>query len=136
MEFEHHLFQLITRIVRADYARHSNVRREFSPDMANTHYVFTHVVTAADTLSKTFRTLGIVNSFFIKLGIIQGENHLGDLCRQFHFPLFGPDILQDPPLPDMRMLSFHAAMDMIEGQFEGDVWKFASHFRRYEKHDI
>ena len=34
------------------------------------------------------------------------------------------------------MLSFHAAMDMIESQFEGDVWKFASHFRRYKKHDL
>ena len=80
MEFEHHLFQLLTRIVCADYARHFNVRREFSPDIANTPYVFTHVVTAADTLSETFGNLGIVNGFFIKMGIIQGENHLGDLC--------------------------------------------------------
>ena len=34
-EFEQHLFQLITRIVSSDYARHLNHRRDFLPNTAD-----------------------------------------------------------------------------------------------------
>ena len=43
-EFKQHLFQLITRIVSSDYARHLNYRRDFLPNAADVLYMYTHTV--------------------------------------------------------------------------------------------
>ena len=56
--------------------------------------------------------------------------------RQFHFNIYNPIFMQDPPFPDMRMLSFHATMVLIWKRFDGDFWKFTSHFKEMYRQDL
>ena len=140
-EFKHHPFQLITRIVSADYARHVNIRRDFLPSTAHVPFMYTHTVVDETNLSKVFGKMGIVNGFFLWLGIFKGQHDMENLASQFHFSTCNPIFMQDLPCPDMQMLSFHTTMILIDGDF----WKFASHFKHmyrqrlevntYLKHD-
>ena len=135
-EFELHLFQLVMRLVCLDYARHANIRRRFSPNPENIPYMYTHTIAAASTLSEIFGKMGLVNGFFMQVGIMQGESHLTELTRKFHFHLYPTDLIKDPPVPDMQMLSFHSTMVFLQHDFNGDMWKFGSHFRRVQKRDL
>ena len=136
LNFQHHLFQLTTRMVCADYARHANERRDYLPNAASIPYTYTHTVAVESDLSKVFGGMAIVNSFFVSLGIFQGKNHLEDFTKHFHFMLFNALFLKDPPRPDMRMLAFHATMYLITTKFEGDFWKFATHFKWVYRQDL
>ena len=135
-EFEQHLFQLITRIVSSDYARHLNHRRDFLPNAADVPYMYTHTVVGESSLSRVFGKMGILNSFFLRLGIFKGQYHMEDLVRQFHFNIYNPMFMQDPPFPDMQMLSFHATTVLVRKRFDGDFWKFASHFKEMYRLDL
>ena len=128
-EFKQHPFQLIMRIVSSDYARHLNHRRNLLPNMADVLYMYTHTVVGESSLSRVFSKMGILNSFFLHLGIFKGQYHMEDLARQFHFNIYNLMFMQDPPFPDMQMLSFHATMVLIRKRFDGDLWQFASHFK-------
>ena len=59
-----------------------------------------------------------------------------DLARQFHFTIYNPMFMQDPPFPDMRMLSFHTTMVLIRKRFDGVFWNFASHFKEMYRQDL
>ena len=136
IKFEHHFLQFIARTIANDYVRHSNDRREFSPNIANIPYLYTHQVADAGTLSQFFGKLGIMNSFFIQLGIVEGESHLEKLQNEFHSSSFDESLIINPPVPDMRILCFHSSMVMLKEKFGGDIWKFAEHFKHVYKKDI
>ena len=59
-----------------------------------------------------------------------------DLARWFHFNIYNPMFMQDPPFPDMQMLSFHAIMVLVRKRFDGDFWKFTSHFKEMYRQDL
>ena len=80
-EFEQHLFQLITRIVSSDYARHLNHRRDFLPNASEFPYMYTHTMVGESSLSRVFGKMGILNGFFHRLGIFKGQYHMEHLAR-------------------------------------------------------
>ena len=63
--FEQHLFQLITRIVSSDYARHLNMRRDFLSKAATIPHMYTHKVVGESSLSRVFGKMGIINTFVL-----------------------------------------------------------------------
>ena len=59
-----------------------------------------------------------------------------DLARQFHYAIYNAIFMKDPPFPDRWMLSFHATMVLIKNRFDGDFWKFTSHFKEVYRRDV
>ena len=52
-----------------------------------------------------------------------------NLARQFHFMIYNLILMQDPPFPDVWMLSFHATMVLIRK-------RFTSHFKELYRQDL
>ena len=137
VHFQNLLFHTLTRVVAFDYIHYANDRRHFAPDEQPVHSIYVHHVTEMDTLSECFRCVGIVNGFFIHLGLVEGLSHLDSLVEKYHASLYTPSLIKEPlPVPDMRMLMFHSAMEMIRVKYNDEYWKFALWFKINYMQDI
>ena len=81
------------------------------------------------TLSEKYGNLVLVNSCFIKFGIIGGNCGLQQIVNDFHCPLCQNVMDTDElSVPDMQMLALHSAMKLINEKLGGNMWSFAQSF--------
>ena len=65
LEFEAHLFHLISRLVSTDYAKHYNARDQFLQEAAPWHYQYADKTHDLTFLSTKYGLLGLVSTFFM-----------------------------------------------------------------------
>ena len=136
VDFQTHLFHTITRAVCFDYVHYANERRYFTPNDEPLPHTYVHQVAEMDTLSERFNSVGIVNGFFMHLGLVDGLSQLEGLVDKYHKSIYTPSLIKIPPLPDMRLLMFQSAMEMIRVKYQGEYWKFALWFKMNYMQDI
>ena len=95
-EFVVRLFHLISTLTVGTYTEYSNHRSRLLGHPYETHY-------AGELLdSEKYGNLGLINSFFIKFGIIGGNRRLKEIVDDFHCPLCLKVVETDNlPVPDM-----------------------------------
>ena len=126
-EFVVRLFHLISTLTVGMYAEYSNYRSGLLGHPYETHYA--GELLDLPTLSEKYGNLGLINSFFIKFGIIGGNRRLKKIVDDFHHPLcLKVAEMDNLPVPDVRMLTFHGAMKLINEKFGGNMWSFARFF--------
>ena len=126
-EFVVHFFHLISTLTIGTYTEYSNHRSRLLGHPYETHYA--GELLDSPTLSEKYGNLGLINSFFIKFGIIGGNQRLKEIVDDFHHPLCLKVAQMDNlPVPDMPMLAFNGAMKLINEKFGGNMWSFARSF--------
>ena len=136
VDFQTHLFYTITRAVCFDYIHYGNKRRFLTPNNEPEPHTYVHQVAEIDTLSERFNSVGIINGFFMHLGLVDGLSQLDGLVDKYHKSIYTPSLIKVPPLPDMRLLMFHSAMEMIRVKYQGEYWRFALWFKINYMQDI
>ena len=100
MEFVVHLFHLISTLTVSTYTEYSNHRSRLLHHPYETHYA--GELLDSLTLSERYENLGLINSFFIKFGIIGGNQRFKEIVDDFHRPLCLKVAETDNlPVPDM-----------------------------------
>ena len=125
LEFEAHLFHLISRLVSTDYAKHYNARVQFLQEEAPWHYQYADETHDLTSLFTKYGLLSLVLAFFMRLGVVHRAEEMKTLLQNFYHNIYNG--ICDPPHPDMRMLMYHSVMSMMKMKFKGRIWDFA-HF--------
>ena len=100
MEFVVCLFHLISTLTVGTYMEYSNHRSRLLDHPYETHYA--GELLDSLTLSEKYGNLGLINSFFIKFGIIGGNQRLKGIVDDFYHPLCLKVAETDNlPVPDM-----------------------------------
>jgi len=126
INFDFHLFHLVTAIVARDYATNANHKMRLLGGNGAHHY--SEDAEDSPTLEKEYGSQGLVNSFFIRFDMVGGSTRLLELVCDFHRPISNFDHMIDPPIPDMRMIAFHGAMRLLSEKYGGRIWDFADGF--------
>ena len=97
LEFEAHLFHLISRLVSTDYAKHYNARVQFLQEVAPWHYQYADETHDLTSLSTKHGLLGLVSAFFMRLGVVRRAQDMNTLLQNFYHNIY--DGIYDHALP-------------------------------------